>query len=89
MSLKKEIKSKVIKKYQRDPEDTGSVEVQIALITERIMSLSDHLKSHKKDLHSRRGLLQLVGKRRRKLNYLKTKYASKYKDIVSKLELKG
>ncbi|MDQ5981926.1 MAG: small subunit ribosomal protein [Patescibacteria group bacterium] len=89
MALKKDTKTKVIKKFQRGGTDTGSCDVQIALLTERINSLSDHLKVHKKDFHSRRGLLQLVSKRRKLLNYLKTKQYTVYTSLVEKLKIKG
>lgn len=89
MSLDKTVKEKIIKKFQRIKEDTGSAEVQIALLSERIKALSDHLKLHKKDFHSRRGLLQLVSKRRKLLNYLKGKQFSNYQDLVKKLDIKG
>ncbi len=89
MALKKDTKTKVIKKFQRGGNDTGSCDVQIALLTERINSLSDHLKVHKKDFHSRRGLLQLVSKRRKLLNYLKTKQYTVYTSLVEKLKIKG
>ncbi len=89
MSLQKETKEKIIKKFQRAKTDTGSADVQVALLSERIKSLSDHLKQHKKDAHSRRGLLQLVNKRRKLLNYLKTKQAGAYEGLVKKLDIKG
>ena len=68
--ISKELKSQIIEKYKRDEKDTGSPEVQIAILTERINELTEHLKVHKKDNHSRRGLLKMVGKRRNLLNYL-------------------
>ncbi|OGC51649.1 30S ribosomal protein S15 [candidate division WWE3 bacterium RIFCSPLOWO2_01_FULL_39_13] len=89
MSLKLDEKQKIIKKFQRVKDDTGSSEVQIALLSERIVALSGHLKLHKKDFHSRRGLLQMVNKRRKLLSYLKTKQRTIYEDIVKKLKLKG
>jgi len=89
MALPKDLKEKIIKDYQIHEEDTGSPEVQIALLTERISQLADHLKSHKKDTHSRRGLLQLVGKRRRLLSYLKEKNKDRYLEITKKLGLKS
>lgn len=89
MSLQKEIKEKIIKKFQRVKNDTGSAEVQVALLSERIKYLSDHLKHHKKDAHSRRGLLQLVNKRRKLLTYLKGKQAGAYEGLVKKLDIKG
>jgi small subunit ribosomal protein S15 len=89
MSLNKIIKKKIIETNQRADADTGSPEVQIALLTERINALTDHLKIHKKDFHSRRGLLQLVNKRRKLLNYLKLKQNEVYQTVLKKLKLKG
>lgn len=89
MALDKSSKTKLIKKFQRADTDTGSCEVQIAILSERISQLTDHLKLHKKDFHSRRGLLQMVGKRRKLLNYLKTKQYTVYTDLVEKLKIKG
>ncbi len=81
-------KSQVIEQFRRHEADTGSTEVQIALLTERIKQLNEHLKVHKKDYHSRRGLLLMVGKRRKLLNYLKkTDYAA-YLDLIGKLGLR-
>jgi len=88
MSLAKEQKGALIKKYELHEKDTGSAEVQIALFTERINNLSEHFAVHKKDHHSRRGLLKLVGQRRRLLNYLRKKDVKRYQDIVKKLELR-
>jgi len=85
---KKEKKKEVIEKFKEHPEDTGSATVQISLLTERINNLSDHFKSNKKDIHSRRGLLSLVGKRRRLLNYLKKKNAKKYEQLLKELNLR-
>ncbi|OGC50520.1 30S ribosomal protein S15 [candidate division WWE3 bacterium RIFCSPHIGHO2_01_FULL_40_23] len=87
MTLVKEKKTKIIESYKTHKGDTGSPEVQVALLTERINSLSTHLKDHKKDVHSRRGLLQMVNKRRRLLLYLKKKDEERYKKIVEKLKL--
>ena len=86
--MTKELKQEIINKYKRDENDTGSPEVQIALLTERINELTEHLKVHKKDNHSRRGLLKMVGKRRNLLNYLVKKDINRYRDIVEKLALK-
>ena len=83
-----ERKQAIINQYRRDEKDTGSSEVQIALLTERINELTEHLKVHKKDNHSRRGLLQMVGKRRNLLNYLSKKDVQRYRDIVEKLGLR-
>ena len=86
--ISKEMKSEIIEKYKRDEKDTGSPEVQIALLTERINELTEHLKVHQKDNHSRRGLLKMVGKRRNLLNYLAKKDVNRYREIVDKLGLR-
>ena len=86
--ISKESKAEIIAKYKRDEKDTGSPEVQIALLTERINELTEHLKVHKKDNHSRRGLLKMVGKRRNLLNYLAKKDINRYREIVKKLGLR-
>ena len=86
--MKKDLKQEIIAKYKRDENDTGSPEVQIALLTERINELTEHLKVHKKDNHSRRGLLKMVGKRRNLLNYLAKKDINRYREIVEKLGLR-
>ena len=86
--MTKERKTEIIKTFGRDEKDTGSSEVQIALLTERINELTEHLKVHKKDNHSRRGLLQMVGKRRTLLNYLSKNDLPKYREIVEKLNLR-
>ena len=83
-----ERKQEIINQYRRDEKDTGSSEVQIALLTERINELTEHLKVHKKDNHSRRGLLKMVGKRRNMLNYLQKKDEERYKVLVEKLGLR-
>ena len=88
MVLLKEEKTKLIDEFKVHTRDTGSAEVQIALLTERINQLGDHFKQHKKDFHSRRGLLTLVGRRRRLLNYLKSKDIKKYEEILEKLGLR-
>ncbi|MFH1355099.1 MAG: 30S ribosomal protein S15 [Candidatus Omnitrophota bacterium] len=88
MVLMKERKTKIIDEYKVHGRDTGSAEVQIAILSERINLLSDHFKSHKKDFHSRRGLLSLVGRRRRLINYLKKKDVKKYEEIINKLHLR-
>ena len=88
MALTKEIKTKIIKKFARDEKDTGSPEVQIAILTEEILVLTEHLKEHKHDYHSRRGLLKKVGQRRSLLNYLKNKDVTRYRDVVKKLNLR-
>ena len=86
--ISKESKAEIIAKYKRDEKDTGSPELQIALLTERINELTEHLKVHKKDNHSRRGLLKMVGKRRNLLNYLAKKDINRYREIVAKLGLR-
>ena len=86
--MTKERKQEVINTYKREEKDTGSPEVQIALLTERISELTEHLKVHKKDNHSRRGLLKMVGKRRNLLNYLAKKDVNRYREIVEKLGLR-
>ncbi len=86
--MTKERKQQIIETYKRDEKDTGSPEVQIALLTERINELTEHLKIHVKDNHSRRGLLKMVGKRRNLLNYLSKKDEDRYKEIVKKLNLR-
>ena len=88
MTLTSEIKKEVINKHQLSKEDTGSTNVQIALLTKKIDSLSDHFKIHKKDNHSRRGLLMMVNKRRKLLDYLKSKDLSSYKQLISNLGLR-
>lgn len=88
MTIVKTKKTQIIDNFKVNTRDTGSAEVQIALLTERINSLSEHLKSHKKDVHSRRGLLSLVGRRRRFLTYLKGKDIKKYEDMLNKLNLR-
>jgi small subunit ribosomal protein S15 len=88
MSLNAEQTSKVIADYRRAPTDTGSPEVQIALLSARIEHLSQHFTSHGKDHHSRRGLLKMVNQRRRLLNYLKAKDAERYQSLIGKLGLR-
>ncbi|NPV28260.1 MAG: 30S ribosomal protein S15 [Firmicutes bacterium] len=82
------VKKEIIQKYQIHERDTGSPEVQIALLTERINYLTEHLKVHRKDFHSRRGLLKMVGQRRALLNYLKEKDSFRYRNIIEKLGLR-
>ena len=88
MTLLKEQKNTIITDYRTHEEDTGSPEVQVALLTARINQLTEHLKLHKKDHHSRRGLLMMVGHRRRLLNYLSKKDINRYRAIVNKLGLR-
>lgn len=85
--LDKKKKKEIIERFKEHPEDTGSASVQVALLTERIKYLTEHLKKHKKDFHSRRGLLMLVGRRRRLLQYLKRKDPKRYEEIVKELNL--
>ncbi len=87
MALTKEKKAQIIKTSRLHDADTGSPEVQVAILTEAIAKLSDHLKTHKKDNHSRRGLLQMVNKRRRLISYLKGKDDERYSQLVEKIEL--
>lgn len=86
--LESKEKQKIIEKYKLHDSDTGSPEVQIALLTEEIRRLLSHLKKHKKDFHSKRGLLKQVSTRRKLLNYLKEENEARYKSIVKKIELK-
>ena len=88
MAISQERKNEIIKEYARHEGDTGSPEVQIALLTERINSLTGHLKTHKKDHHSRRGLLMMVGQRRGLLNYLESQDIERYRAIIKKLGLR-
>lgn len=87
MSLTKERKAEIVKKFGQTEKDTGSPEVQIAILTELINNLTEHLKGHKKDNHSRRGLLQMVGKRRRLIEYLKESDEARHKKLVKELGL--
>ena len=89
MPLPKDVKSDIIAQYKRGETDTGSAEVQIALLTQRIRDLTEHLKIHKKDHHTRRGLLKLVGQRRRMLNYLKKSDIERYRKVVADLGIRG
>ncbi|MBL8708466.1 MAG: 30S ribosomal protein S15 [Rhodospirillaceae bacterium] len=88
MSITAERKQEVIKEFAQAANDTGSPEVQIAILTERIKNLTEHLQSHDKDFHSRRGLLVMVGQRRRLLDYLKKSSNQRYQDILAKLGLR-
>lgn len=87
MALDKKKKENIIKKYQTSKGDTGSPEVQVALLTEKVLELTDHLKNHKADQHSRTGLLKMVAKRRRLLNYLRLKEEDRYKQLITSLNL--
>ncbi len=88
MALTKEAKQEVVGGYGRDASDTGSPQVQIALLTRRIDQLTEHLRTHKKDHHSRRGLLKLVGQRRRLLNYLQKRDLEGYRTLIKELGLR-
>ncbi|HWT99034.1 MAG TPA: 30S ribosomal protein S15 [Terriglobales bacterium] len=88
MSITAERKQELIKEYAKGTGDTGSPEVQVALLTERIKNLTEHLQSHDKDFHSRRGLLVMVGQRRRLLDYVKKKNTARYQEIISRLGLR-
>lgn len=88
MTLHRTVKAEIVKKFGRHEGDTGSSEVQIALLTERINVLTEHFKSNKNDHHSRRGLLMLVGQRRRQLDYLKEKDIQRYRELIAALGLR-
>ena len=88
MSITSERKAALIKEYATKPEDTGSPEVQVAVLSERIANLTEHFKTHKKDNHSRRGLLKLVSTRRRLLDYVKSKDEGRYRDLIQRLGIR-
>lgn len=88
MALSKEIKQEIIDKYRRHGSDTSSPEIQVAMLTQRINELNSHFKAHDKDHHSRRGLLQAVGRRKRILEYLKEKDIERYRTLISRLGLR-
>ncbi len=88
MSITAERKTEVVREYARHEGDTGSPEVQVAILSERISNLTEHLKTHKKDFHSRRGLLIMVGQRRRLLDYVKTRDQSRYETLIRRLGLR-
>ncbi len=88
MALTKEKKADIVKKFAKDEKDTGSAEVQIAILNEEIKALTEHLKEHKHDFHSRRGMLKKVGKQRSLLNYLKKNDVTRYREVVKKLGLR-
>jgi small subunit ribosomal protein S15 len=88
LNIAVENKQNTIERFKRHEVDTGSPEVQIALLTERITNLTEHLKTHKKDHHSRRGLLVMVGRRRRLLNYLKNQDINRYRDLIKQLGIR-
>lgn len=87
--LTKEEKLEIIEKYGKDEKDTGSVEVQIAMLTQRIRELTDHLKSHKNDVSSRRGMYKLIGQRSGFLKYLKKKDIESYRNLIKELNIRG
>lgn len=89
MALTQEVKAQIIADFGKDAKDSGSTEVQIALLTQRIKDLTEHLKIHKGDHHTRRGLLKLVGQRRRLMNYLKGKDIEGYRELIAKLGIRG
>ncbi|MCL2548385.1 MAG: 30S ribosomal protein S15 [Symbiobacteriaceae bacterium] len=86
--ISKEKKTAIIKQYQKHEGDTGSPEVQIAILSERILELTEHLKIHRKDHHSRRGMFLMIGQRRRLLNYLRKVEIERYRDIIGKLGIR-
>ena len=88
MSITQERKGELIKEFRQNDDDTGSPEVQVSILTERINNLTEHLKEHKKDHHSRRGLLIMVGQRRRLLDYLNRKSTARYQDLIKRLGLR-
>ncbi len=88
MSITTERKTELVKEFGNKPNDTGSAEVQIAILSERIRNLTEHLQTHKKDVHSRRGLLDMVGQRRRLLDYLKNKHRARYDEVIQRLGLR-
>ena len=88
MALSKDQKSKIVDSFKRNTNDTGSVEVQVALLTERINKLTEHMKEHTHDYHTNRGLLKMVGKRKSLLDYLKETDVQRYRDLIKKLNLR-
>ena len=88
MSITSERKQEVIKNFARNAEDTGSPDVQVAILSDRITTLTEHLKTHRKDFHSRRGLLMMVGQRRRLLDYVKQKDVEHYEKLIKRLGLR-
>ena len=89
MSITKEKKQEIIKKFAINERDTGSAEVQVAILTERIKRLNEHFKTHPKDHHSRTGLLKMVGRRHKLLKYIKRKDIEKYRELIQKLGIRG
>ncbi len=88
MSITRQAKEEVIKKFRKHDDDVGSAEIQVAVLTERIRNLTEHFKAHKKDYHSQRGLLQMVGRRKRLLEYLRKNDFSSYKSVIESLGLR-
>ena len=88
MTISKERKAELIKEYGKNEQDSGSAAVQAAILTDRIKELTEHMKSHKKDFHTRRGLLMLVGKRRRLLSYIKKNDINEYRELIAKLGIR-
>ncbi|MBQ3142783.1 MAG: 30S ribosomal protein S15 [Bacilli bacterium] len=88
MALTKEQKNSIIEQYRRDEKDTGSVEVQVAILTTEINTLTEHMKEHKQDKHSKLGLLKKVGKRRSLLDYLKREDVQRYRELIKKLNIR-
>lgn len=88
MTISKERKAELIKQYGKNEQDSGSAAVQAAILTDRIRELTEHMKSHKKDFHTRRGLLMLVGKRRRLLSYIKGNDINEYRELIAKLGIR-
>ena len=89
MSITKDTKQNLISKFAINKNDTGSAEVQIAVLTERIKNLTEHFKNHNHDTHSKRGLLKMVNKRKKLLSYLSKKNDTKYKEVITKLKIRG
>ena len=89
MSITKDIKKNLISEYSINEKDTGSAEVQIAILSERIQNLTEHFKNHNHDTHSKRGLLKMVNKRKKLLSYLSKKNDTKYKEVITKLKIRG
>lgn len=88
MTISKERKAELIREFGKNDKDSGSPEVQVAILTDRIRELTEHMKTHKKDFHTRRGLLMLVGKRRRLLSYIKAKDIENYRQLIAKLGIR-
>ena len=88
MTISKERKAELIREFGKNDQDSGSAPVQVAIMTDRIRELTEHMKSHKKDFHTRRGLLMLVGKRRRLLSYIKSNNIDEYREIIGRLGIR-